>query len=162
AACFAGVFGLEDGLALIAARGRLMQRLPSGGAMAVVVAGRDAVAEVVRRFEDRLALAAFNAPDQTVISGDRAAVLAACGALKAGRGIQNRGLLEVSHAFHSPLMRPMIAEFEATARAVTYRAPSIDVVSNVTGRCAEAMDARYWVDHVLAPVDFMAGVRELD
>jgi len=168
AACVAGVFDLADGCKLVAARGRLMQELRDDGAMAVVLTGRDvarAVVEAVRqRRGDRLALAGFNAPDQTVISGDRAAVLEACERLAVEHQIANRGLLDVSHAFHSPLMRPILDQLRAVAETVTYHRPTIDVVSNVTGTVANAAmaTAAYWVDHVLAPVDFMAGVRALD
>ncbi|PTL81638.1 type I polyketide synthase [Vitiosangium sp. GDMCC 1.1324] len=163
AACVAGLFDLEDGLKLIAARGRLMQALPDGGAMAVILAGRSAVEPVVADHGDRLSIAGLNAPEQTVISGERAAVLAACERL-GQQGIRNRGLLDVSHAFHSPLMRPILDELRAVAETVTYRRPTIDIISNVTGTVAgdEMATAAYWVDHVLAPVDFMAGVRALE
>ncbi len=168
AACVAGVFDLGDGLRLVAARGRLMQELPDDGAMAVVLTGRDiagAAVEAVRtRRGDRLALAGFNAPDQTTLSGDRAAVLEACERLAVAHGIANRGLLDVSHAFHSPLMRPILDRFRTVAETVAFHRPTIDVISNVTGTVAnDAMaTAGYWVDHVVAPVDFMAGVRALD
>ena len=164
AACVAGVFGLEDGLALVAARGRLMDELPEDGAMAVVAAGHDVVEPVVVRCRDRLSIAGLNAPDQTVISGDRAAVREACERLQAEHGVGNRGLLDVSHAFHSPLMRPILEPLRAVAGAIAYRRADIEIISNVTGASAgDAMTtAAYWVDHVLAPVDFMAGVRALD
>ncbi|WIG98718.1 type I polyketide synthase [Myxococcus sp. SDU36] len=163
AACVAGLFSLEDGLKLIAARGRLMQSLPEGGAMAVVLAGRDTVAPVVAEQGARLAIAAFNAPQQTVISGERDAVLAACERL-GQQGVRNRGLLEVSHAFHSELMRPIVEDLRAVAGTVTFRRPSIPLISNVTGQVGgeELATPGYWVDHVLAPVDFMAGVKALE
>ncbi|RKH44328.1 alpha/beta fold hydrolase [Corallococcus sicarius] len=163
AACVAGLFDLEDGLKLIAARGRLMQSLPSGGAMAVVLAGREAVAPAVAAWGERLSIAAFNAPDQTVISGEKEAVLAACEQL-GQQGIRNRGLLDVSHAFHSALMRPILDELRAVAETVTFRRPTLDIISNVTGKVAgaELATPAYWVEHVLAPVDFMAGVRALE
>lgn len=163
AACVAGLFDLEDGLKLIAARGRLMQALPEGGAMAVILAGRDAVAPVVAAQGEQLSIAAFNAPDQTVISGAKDVVPAACEQL-GHQGIRNRGLLDVSHAFHSALMRPMLDELRAVAEAVTFRRPTLDIISNVTGTVAgaELGTPAYWVEHVLAPVDFMAGVRALE
>nr|QKW94320.1 short-chain dehydrogenase/reductase SDR [Stigmatella aurantiaca] len=163
AACAAGLFDLEDGLKLIAARGRLMQSLPGGGAMAVVLSGRDAVAPVVAAWGEQLSIAAFNAPDQTVISGKRDAVLAACEQL-GQQGIRNRGLLDVSHAFHSALMRPILDELRAVAETVTFRRPTLGIISNVTGTVAgeELATPAYWVEHVLAPVDFMAGVRTLE
>jgi myxalamid-type polyketide synthase MxaB len=165
AACVAGIFSLEDGLELIAARGRLMQALPrDAGAMAVVVAGQEAVEPEVERFRDCVSIAAFNAPDQTVISGDRGAVLELCERLQSAHGIRNKGLLDVSHAFHSPLMQPMLADFRAVAERVQYSRPEIGFISNVSGRLAggEVATAQYWVDHVLAPVDFMGGIRELE
>ncbi|GGB53277.1 polyketide synthase [Tistrella bauzanensis] len=164
AACIAGVFSLDDGLRLIAARGRLMQALPDGGAMAVVPAGAaqvaPAVAAIVERMGDVVAIAGINAPDQTVISGARDAVLAVCARMKADYGVADRGLLDVSHAFHSPLMRPMLDDFRAVARSVTYARPSIGIVSGLTGRVAgdEIRDPEYWVRHVLAPVRFMDAV----
>uniref|UniRef100_UPI0017C9D6FB type I polyketide synthase n=1 Tax=Ramlibacter sp. TaxID=1917967 RepID=UPI0017C9D6FB len=163
AACLAGVFSLEDAARLVAARGRLMQALPGGGAMAAIAAPRELVASEVAAMADRVSIAAFNSPTQTVISGARAAVQDICARLAAQHGIADPGLLEVSHAFHSPLMRPMLAAFRQVADSVSFSRPSIGFVSALTGRLVddEVCGADYWVAHVGAPVDFMAGLASL-
>ncbi|HSM56063.1 MAG TPA: amino acid adenylation domain-containing protein [Candidatus Sulfomarinibacteraceae bacterium] len=163
AACVARVFSLEDGLRLAAKRGRLMQALPAGGSMAAVFAGREKVEAVLAGVSGPMAIAAVNGPDNVTISGTEAAVSEAVAALNEA-GVETRPL-SVSHAFHSPLMEPMLDQFEAAARAVTYRPPAIPLVSNVHGRLfgaddapGDAPDAAYWREHVRQPVDFAAGV----
>jgi acyl transferase domain-containing protein len=162
AACVAGVLSLEDALMLVAARGRLMQALPRDGGMAVVFAPEDQVAAFVAGDASRLAIAAINEPAQTVVSGDEAALsglLARC----ADRQIRSRRL-PVSHAFHSPLMEPMVDPFAAVVARVTFSPPRIPVMSNVTGTvvdAAEFMSAAYWTRHVLASVRFADGVVEM-
>ncbi|MBX3148329.1 MAG: SDR family NAD(P)-dependent oxidoreductase [Gemmatimonadales bacterium] len=160
AACRAGVFGLEDGLRLIAARGRLMGGLPAGGAMAAVLADRAVVEEAIAG--TRLAIAAYNGPANTVISGAGVEVDAVCTALGA-RGITTRPLV-VSHAFHSALMDPILDEFEAIAATVQYTAPSGRLLSNLSGGPAdpaEVTTARYWRRHLREPVRFSAAMASL-
>ncbi len=154
AACVAGVLPLEDALALVAARGRLMASLPPGGAMAAVSAAPDRVAELLGEHGDDIAVAAFNGPDHTVISGRRAAVDAVCGTLQA-EGARTR-MLDVSHAFHSPLMRPMVAGLRERLRGLHARRARLPIVSNVTGRMAgaELGSPDYWCRHILEPVRF--------
>jgi acyl transferase domain-containing protein/acyl carrier protein len=161
AACVAGVFSLEDGLALIAARGRLMQALPPGGAMAAVFTEEETAAAAIAPFAHELAIAAVNGPRSIVISGAAAAVEAVLGRL-AEEGVSGR-MLNVSHAFHSPLIEPMLEDFRAAASRITYAPPRIGLVSNVTGRLAgsEIAGADYWVRHVRAPVRFADAVRTL-
>jgi acyl transferase domain-containing protein/acyl carrier protein len=162
AACVAGVLGLEDALGLIAVRGRLMQSLPAGGAMAAVFTGEAEVAEALREYPDQLAIAAVNAPDNVVVSGAAAALAAALEQL-ARRGIRTQPLT-VSHAFHSPLMEPILDEFAAAAGRVRLSTPRIGLVSNVTGRLATAEEmtsAGYWRRHVRAQVRFAAGLATL-
>ncbi|MCL5996214.1 MAG: type I polyketide synthase [Chloroflexi bacterium] len=162
AACVAGVFSLEDGLKLIAARGRLMQQLPRGGQMAAVFAGEAHVAPIVARYAERLSIAAVNGPESVVISGDGAVVQAALETL-AEQGIKAKRLT-VSHAFHSPLIEPILPAFERTAAEVAYSAPRIALVSNVTGQWASGDDvvrATYWRQHVRAAVQFAAGIRTM-
>ena len=118
AACVAGVMSLEDGLRLIAARGRLMQALPGGGAMAAVWAGEAEVRAVTAR--TGVEIAAVNGPASVTITGGEAAVAAACAALTAA-GVRTQGL-RVSHAFHSALMAPMLDAFTAVAETVRYGA----------------------------------------
>ena len=162
AASVAGLMTLEDALELIAIRGRMMQALPAGGAMAAVFAGEAEVTEALRDHPDRLALAAVNAPDSVVISGAAAAVAAVVDRLT-GRGIRTQPLT-VSHAFHSPLMDPMLDGFAAAAGRVRFGRPRVGIVSNVTGRLATAPEmssAEYWSRHVRAPVRFAAGMATL-
>src|SRR5690606_25761180 len=149
AAVDAGIMSFEDGLRLIAARGRLMDALPEGGAMVALFCGADRVRPMLDGTEARVSIAAINAPDSTVISGDEAAVLELAERL-AGDGVQYRRL-NVSHAFHSRRMEPMLDEFRRVATSVRFSAPRVTVISNVTGKpltAAEAMDPEYWVRHV--------------
>lgn len=162
AACLAGVFSLADGLKLIAARGRLMGALPPGGAMAAVFAAAERVETAVAPYADRVSLAAANGPTNTVISGEATAVARILAALKADK-IRARPLV-VSHAFHSPLMEPMLAEFTAVAATITYHPPAIPIISNVTGQPATANDLvtpDYWREHVRAAVQFAPAVQAL-
>jgi acyl transferase domain-containing protein/acyl carrier protein len=155
AAHVAGVWSLEDAAALVAARGRLMQALPTGGAMVAIQATED---QVLPLLVDGVSIAALNGPDSVVISGDEDAVLTiASGFAKTKR-------LRVSHAFHSPRMEPMLAEFKAVAEGLTFHAPRLPIVSNLTGEPAgeELLTADYWVDHVRRAVRFLDGIRHLE
>jgi acyl transferase domain-containing protein/acyl carrier protein len=160
AACVAGVFSLEDGLKLIAMRGKLMQQLPAGGVMVSVMASAEQVRTAIGD-DPHVAIAAINGPDSTVISGPEAAVQAMVTQLET-TGIKSKALL-VSHAFHSPLMQPMLAEFELVARQVRYAEPRLKLVSNLTGQVAteQVTTADYWCRHVLMPVNFAAGMQAL-
>jgi acyl transferase domain-containing protein len=162
AACVAGVMTLEDALKLIAARGRLMQALPAGGTMAAVWAGEAAVRDALVPFAGRVSIAAINGPASVVVAGPQADVMALCDGWKAA-GIRSQALT-VSHAFHSPLMDPMLDEFERIAASMTYSRPRIGIISNVTGRRAGADELgqpSYWRRHVRGTVQFFAGMQAL-
>lgn len=161
AACVAGVFSLEDGLMLIAARGRLMQQLPAGGAMVAIMAEPARVLAAIAGHEDKISVAGFNGPLQVVVSGEREALQGVAARFEA-EGVRIHWL-QVSHAFHSPLMDPMLEEFGRICAEVTYQRPKLGLISNVTGRLAgdEVCTPEYWRDHVRQPVAFVAGVEAL-
>ena len=156
AAYVAGVLSLEDAAKVVAARGRLMAGLPAGGAMVAVAASED---EVVPLLTQGVSIAAVNGPNSVVISGEQAAVAAIADRL-AGQGRRTHRL-SVSHAFHSPLMQPILEEFGREVAGVSAGEPRMALVSNVTGQLAGAGygSAQYWVEHVCRPVRFVDGVR---
>ncbi|MBP0013349.1 MAG: type I polyketide synthase [Roseofilum sp. SBFL] len=161
AATVAGVFSLEEGLKLIAMRGRLMQQLPSGGEMVAAMASKSVVQEAIAEYSAQVAIAAINGPESTVISGESGAIATLCRKLEA-MGIKTKPL-QVSHAFHSPLMEPMLADFAGVAREVTYHQPKIKFVSNTTGQKAgnEVTKAEYWINHIRQPVQFYQSIKTL-
>ena len=162
AMCVAGGISLDDGLTLIAARGRLMQALPAGGTMTSIMADERRVAEALAGSEALVAIAAINAPAQVVISGAGAAVDEIAARLSAD-GVKTKALT-VSHAFHSPLMRPMLAEYERVVRDIRFTVPRIPLVSGVTGEVAgeELTRPEYWLRNIMDPVRFVAGMRALE
>lgn len=162
AACLAGVFSLEDGLRLVAARGRLMQQLPADGAMAMVHADVRTLEPILSHHRDRLSVAAINSPSNTVVSGQRDALQAVVAALDASQ--VKWQMLPNSHAFHSQLMEPMLDEFERCASAVAFSAPAITVISNRDGLPAGDAIATpsYWRHHAREAVHFMAAIAHLE
>jgi acyl transferase domain-containing protein/NADPH:quinone reductase-like Zn-dependent oxidoreductase/NAD(P)-dependent dehydrogenase (short-subunit alcohol dehydrogenase family)/acyl carrier protein len=162
AACVAGVFSLEDGLALIAERARLMQAQPSGGRMAAVMAPVEVVEQALRQLAGSVSIAALNGPRQTVISGSGAQVKALLAQFSEA-GIQFRELA-VSHAFHSPLMIPTLEPFERAASKVAFSAPRLRVISNLTGQVASAAQISqpaYWRRHIRETVQYAASMQTL-
>ncbi len=164
AAVVAGVFSVEDGARLIAARGRLMQALPAGGVMVSVQGDSQLALREVAEHSDAVSVAAFNAPDNLVIAGARAEVEAIAARL-AAQGLRTQAL-PVSHAFHSPLMATMVDEFRRIAEQVVHSAPALIWISNLTGAPLAWAQwgprmSEYWARHVREPVAFERGVQAL-
>ncbi|MFL1428568.1 MULTISPECIES: type I polyketide synthase [unclassified Nocardiopsis] len=159
AAHVAGALSLEDAAVLVAARGRLMQSAPEGGAMVAVEATEEEVASALAEV-DGVGIAAVNGPTAIVISGDETPTLAVAEALKAqGRRTKR---LTVSHAFHSHLMEPILDEFREVVAGLEFAEPTITVISDSTGepvRPGELADPDYWVRHLRGTVRFADAVR---
>ncbi|ONI89646.1 hypothetical protein ALI144C_04735, partial [Actinosynnema sp. ALI-1.44] len=158
AAHVAGVLSLEDACVLVSARARLMQALPEGGAMVAVAASEDAVAPLL---VDGVSIAAVNGPASVVLSGLESVVDRVAGAL-ADQGVKTRKL-RVSHAFHSALMEPMLADFAEAISGIEFGTPSLSGVSTVTGAAVtdEWSDPEYWVRQVREPVRFADAIATL-
>ncbi|WP_420710852.1 SDR family NAD(P)-dependent oxidoreductase [Streptomyces sp. NRRL S-118] len=161
AAHAAGILALDDACALVAARGRLMEELPERGAMVSVRASETEVLELLARSTAPVGIAAVNGPDAVVISGAEEPVTALAARFAAlGRATKR---LRVSHAFHSPLMDGMLADFRRVAEGLSYHAPHIPVVAHATGGRPVASDELrrpdHWVEHVRRTVRFHDGVR---
>ncbi|WP_175747769.1 non-ribosomal peptide synthetase/type I polyketide synthase [Burkholderia ambifaria] len=160
AACAAGVFSPEDGLRLIAERGRLMQALPRDGEMAAIFTDLATVERAIEAWPHEVAVAAVNGPASIVISGkrERIATLVDAFAVLDIRSVQ----LNTSHAFHSPLVEPMLDRFQAVAKAVRATRPAIPFYSNLTGAVMdEAPTDEYWRRHCREPVQFASSVERL-
>ena len=154
AATIAEVFTLEGAITLVVARGKLMQALPQEGKMVSLQTTKQAVLPLLEGVEDAVSIASENSPYQTVISGETQYVDTVVAQLD-GAGIKSKAL-QTSHAFHSPLMEPMLADFKKVAQSITYKKPKYTIISNVTGQVAndEIMTAEYWCKHIRSAVLF--------
>jgi acyl transferase domain-containing protein len=161
AACAAGVFSLEDALPLVAARNRQMHALPRTGAMVALRTSEERVAAALGSHPGRLAIAAVNGPGEVVVSGEREGVLALAAELRA-EGIETRDLGS-PHAFHSPLMEPLLPGFAAAAARVRYAPPRRLLIADLTGEAVgeEFAGPEYWCRHLLQPVRFASGLATL-
>lgn len=157
AACMAGVFSLEDGIRLVAARGRLMKSLPSGGQMVSVSTDEDTVREAIGS-DVAVSVAAVNGPRSVVISGEGSAVEAVVERLHA-QTIKTTAL-KVSHAFHSPMMDPILDTFREVAATINFSPPNKTLISNVTGEpwSDAQLSPDYWVEHLQGTVRFADGI----
>jgi acyl transferase domain-containing protein/NADPH:quinone reductase-like Zn-dependent oxidoreductase/NADP-dependent 3-hydroxy acid dehydrogenase YdfG/acyl carrier protein len=162
AAHVAGVLSLPDAATLVAARGRLMGALPEGGAMLAVEASEEEIAKAIEELGSELAIAGLNAPLASVVSGSAAEIESFEEAWKERGRRTNR--LRVSHAFHSPLMEPMLEDFGAIAAGLEFGPARIPIVSNVSGELAgeELSRPDYWVRHVRSAVRYADGVVALE
>jgi acyl transferase domain-containing protein/2-polyprenyl-3-methyl-5-hydroxy-6-metoxy-1,4-benzoquinol methylase/aryl carrier-like protein len=158
AACLAGVFTEEEALALVAARGRLMQQLPAGAMLAILLPEED----VLPRLDETVSLAAVNGPALCTVSGPIEAVEEMAQRL-AGEGVEFRRL-RTSHAFHSEMMEPILKPFVREVEKVNLRPPEIPYISNVSGTwitAAETTEPDYWAQHLRRAVRFADGIGEL-
>ncbi|MCP6757196.1 MAG: acyltransferase domain-containing protein [Fischerella sp. CENA71] len=160
AACVAGVFSLKEALKLISKYASLMQTLPANGQMVAVFADEASIQAVLTQ-EQKIAIAALNSPQNTVITGEQKIIEKVCATLKAA-GIKTKKL-KTFHAFHSPLVEPILTEFSEIAASTTYATPKIKLISNVTGKplTTEVITSEYWCRHLSQTVRFADGMQTL-
>nr|AAW03329.1 CtaF [Cystobacter fuscus] len=162
AACVAGVLGLEQALELVAKRGQLMEGLAEKGKMVVVLAEEERVRQALQGQERRVSVAAVNGPRETVLAGGEKEVDGVVARLRE-QGVETREL-KTTHAFHSPLMEPMLAEYGQALAQVKWGRPSVELVGNVSGRGVKAEEVgqgEYWKQQIRQPVRFWQGLQGL-
>ncbi|MBG1268404.1 type I polyketide synthase [Nostoc sp. WHI] len=162
AACFAGVFDIESGLKLVTKRANLIGELPAeNGAMAAIFLDENSIRKVCQSQGIKIAIAAINAEQHTVISGEKKIIQHLC------EHFTNEGVkvhqLKVSHAFHSPLIEPICEDFKSILREINFAKPQITIISNLTGEVADdsIVTPEYWIQHLLHTVQFHQGVLSL-
>jgi acyl transferase domain-containing protein/acyl carrier protein len=163
AACIAEVFSLEESLRLIARRAELMQTLPPGGGMVAAFTPAAVVTEALAPFATTVSVATLNGPHHTVFAGAQVDLDQVVEILEA-QGVQTQ-FLEVSHGFHSPLMDPILDEFEESAQAIVFKPPQVPLASTLTGQFLEPdqiMDAAYWRRQARQPVQFGKAMETLN
>ncbi len=159
AACIAGVFNLEDALRLVSARGRLMDTVPHEGRMATVFAEPATVEAVLEDYHDQVSVASVNSQYNVVVSGKKAAMERLMDVFTA-KNIATRKL-DIAQAGHSPLLDPILDEFEQVAGEISYHSPRIELISGLTGQTVqhdEVCNAEYWRKHLREPVQFAASI----
>lgn len=158
AACLAGVFSLEDGLKLVAERGRLMQTMSDEGEMYTIFTDEKSVQKVISTFNGKVSIASINSPVKTVVSGDKKTLSKVIAEFDKAN-IEYRKI-NVSIASHSPLMNSMVNEFRKVCESIKYSEAAIPVVSNITGEIVtnEISNPEYWCRHILSPVRFSDSV----
>lgn len=162
AACAAGIFSVSDGLQFVAARARLTASLPPDGGMMAVFASQEQVLSVIAPYADRISIGALNGPKNVVVSGGLRELDVLAGQFEAA-GIKCHRL-KVPTAYHSPLLDPILDEFEAVAQTVSYASPKVGFISNVSGAAIDAdkpLTASYWRQHLRQSVRFSAGLEAL-
>lgn len=162
AAVAAGVMRIEDALLLIARRGELMQQLPANGVMFAVNISEDALLSYLFGYENRVSIAAVNGEANVVISGEKNAITEICKELTAVGFVTTQ--LTVSHAFHSPLMQPILTAFSDEMKGVVLSKPTVPLISNLSGEVAggEITSIEYWVNQIVKPVRFHRSLMTLD
>ncbi|MGF1539547.1 MAG: SDR family NAD(P)-dependent oxidoreductase [Pleurocapsa sp.] len=162
AACLAGVFSLEDGLKLICQRAKLMQSLPHNGMMVAIFASVDFISKAIAPYRQSVSIAAVNGSHHTVISGLTESVESILQQLESQNVDFRR--LNVSHAFHSPLVTSILDSFRATASQIEYHLPQIPIISNLNGKFVEEeiTSIDYWCRHIVEPVQFARGIATLE
>jgi malonyl CoA-acyl carrier protein transacylase/SAM-dependent methyltransferase/acyl carrier protein len=162
AACVAGVFSLADGLKLVTARSRLLDSMTRSGQMAVIFSDESQVKQVLKPYEEQVSIAALNGPLNTVVSGETDAVQSVLADFKR-KGIKSKKIA-VPQASHSPLVERILAPFREVAESIHYSAPTIEIVSCLSGELAsenEITSADYWVRHIRYPVRFLDAMNTL-
>ncbi|MEM9508974.1 MAG: type I polyketide synthase, partial [Cyanobacteria bacterium P01_E01_bin.35] len=161
AATVAGVFSLKDALKLVAARGRLMQQVPNRGTMVSIVGDLELVKNLIKPYREQVCIAAINGERSIVISGENEAIESIVQQLEQDEIKYKK--LNVSHAFHSPLMQPTLEKFRAVTEEIDYYQPQLNIVANVTGDfTSEIATADYWCQQIVNPVLFADSIRVLD